>query len=353
MGILILRGSSASGGAIADGAAYTITGSGFGTRSTSQEWLGGLNGVIDSMANGDRFDQLGRAGWSLLTPSTSRYPTCSTERAWSRGKSLVHDTRGGAEYKQSLFFDATSYSSMYTSNKCYLAHDTLTTGYLQHKMIRWLRTETVVDGDGSYMANRLGATRDSFLNTFNSAGTSTYWMDGTAGTTPLPTAGSWYHLETWLKMNSTPGTADGYFRVRVTDPSAGTVLMDNVSTNRVYNGSSDSGTYRYICFQNYFGNADVGEPSGAGNGNAHGVMWWDDHLIQYGTSDDALKICYLTDASTWAASTVKEVQPVSSWADTSISLTINQGAHANLTGKYFHLFAGIPSAQVGSGILLA
>src|SRR5216117_1450965 len=60
-----------------------ITGTGFGTNAMRQEWLGGTTGVVDSLPDNTCFDQIGRAGWSLLTPSTQTYPHVSTERSWS------------------------------------------------------------------------------------------------------------------------------------------------------------------------------------------------------------------------------------------------------------------------------
>lgn len=325
MGIVLVRRAAAVSSGTADG--DTIVRTGPAATKPSVEWLGGLDGVVDSMSSGDRFDQLGRTGWALETPSTSRWPTCSVEQAWSRGKSIIHDTRGGSEYKQSLYFDtgASGYGCMYTSHDIYFDHDTLTSGYMQWKMMRWTRMQTVVDGDGSYIANRPNSV--GFLNTFNSAGIDTKWFDAGSPYEDLPTDTGWYRYETWTRLNSTPGTTDGYFRVKVTRRTDGVVVTDNAYTDIRQNGASDSGNYRYHCLQNYFGNADVGD-----GGNAHGRAWWDDHYVSWTTAKTGENVrAELCDSSTYSNGIICEVVSI---VGTDWSVKLNGAG----TGKYLALF---------------
>jgi len=252
---------TSTSGTVSDNQEVTITGSGFGSNALRQEFLGGTK--VDGLANGARIDQQGWANWSLLTPSTQTYPHVTTERGWSNGKSIAFDTRGTTEYKQTLFYDTGSggFNTLYTNALIYLDHNDLQSGsYLQWKMLRWYKTRDVLDHDqnlsGSYLSNRLNSI--SVFTGFNTDRQYAYWFDTAPMTSNLPGRRSWYRYETWTRMNSASGTANGYFRVRVTNPVTGAVVTDNQVTNVMYNASGDSGNFRWLVLQNYFGNASDG-----------------------------------------------------------------------------------------------
>lgn len=308
-------------GTVSDNQEVTITGSGFGSNSLRQEFLGGTR--VDGLANGARIDQQGWPNWSLLTPSTQMYPHVTTERGWSNGKSIAFDTRGTTEYKQTLFYDTGSggFNMLYTNALIYLDHNTLLSGsYLQWKMMRWYKIADVVDHgqnlSGSYMSNRLNST--SFFSTFNSSGQFTNWFDTAPTSMNLPGRGAWYRYETWVRMNSAPGTGNGLFRVRVTNPATGAVVTDNRVTNVMYNASGDTGNLRWLVLQNYFGNASDG--GYAQDFNAQAVSFWDDLYISQ--SEARVEIC---DQATYSACVNKEIQYPTSWADGSITVRLNKG----------------------------
>ena len=203
---------TSTNGTAADNQEITVSGSGFGSNALQQEFLGGTK--VDSLANGARVDQQSWPNWSLMTPSTATYPHVSTERGWSNAKSIAFDTRGTSEYKQTLFYDTGSagFSYLYTNGLIYLDHMDLISGsYLQWKMMRWYKVADVADHaqglSGTYLSNRVQSS--SFFSGFNSAGQYTNWLNG-AG---LPGRRAWYRYETWLRMNSAPGTGNGMFRV--------------------------------------------------------------------------------------------------------------------------------------------
>jgi hypothetical protein len=314
-----------------------ISGTGFGSNNLRQEWLGGTTGVIDAQAVGTRFDQLGRTGWSLMQPSTPTYPRVNAERSWSNGKSLVFDTRGTTEYKQTLFYDtgAAGYTNLYTNALIYLDHDTLMSGsYLQWKIMRWYKVADVLDHinnlSGAYMSNPMGSGHVGVFTGWNTdQGQYVYWFN-TDGRQNLPGRGAWYRYETWLRMNSSPGTADGRFRVRVTNPNTGAVVTDNTINNMVFNGRGDTGNFRYLVLQNYFGNASDGGYSQADN--AHGVAWWDD--IYVSQSEARVEVC---SQSTYAACTSREIQPASAWSDTSSSVKLNRGNKSDMASTYLYV----------------
>lgn len=306
--------------------------------------MGGSTGFIDSLPNGARIDQQGRAGWSLMTPSTATYPHVSTERSWSGGKSIAFDTRGTTEYKQTLFYDTGSagYQTLYTNALIYLDHDNLLPGsYLQWKIMRWYKVADVMDHaenlSGAYMSNPMGSGMVGVFTGWNTdQGHFVNWF--TSGSN-LPYKGAWYRYETWVKMNSAPGVADGLFRVKVTNPVNGTVVANNVISNVVWNGRGDTGNLRYLIIQNYFGNATDGGYSQAANGNA--VAWWDD--IYVSQSEARVELC---NAATWAQCTNREIQPASSWANGSITVKLNKGAQASVADAY--LYVTDPSGQVNA-----
>jgi hypothetical protein len=309
-------------GTVGDDEIVTLSGSGFGENALEQEWLGGASGFIDSLADGARFDQQNRPGWSLLTPSTATYPHVSTELAWSRGKSVAFDVRGTTEYKQSLFYDTGSagYAELYTNALIHLDHDELLPGsYLQWKMMRWTHTETVVDGDGGYMSNRLGST--AVFTTFAPSGQAAFWFESQFAAQNLPGKGAWYRYECWVRPNAS------YFRVRVTDPTTGAVVADNVRADMPYDTTTP---HRFWALQNYFGNATDGGYNQADNGNA--VAFWDD--IYASKTEARVEICA---ESTYTACQNREVQPASAWTDGSIEVRLNQGALSTLSHAYLYV----------------
>lgn len=325
-------------GVISDG--DTVVRTGPSATLPNVEWLGGLGGFVVSQPLNSEFMATSPSGWTLLPPSTSQRPTFNNEQTLNRPQCVIFDTRNTTEYKQTLFYDtgASGYSSMYTSKFIYLDHLTLTSGYLQWKMMRWTRTETVVDGDGGYMSNRPNSV--SFFSYFNSAGQTTKYFD-VGGAQNLPGRGAWYRYETWMSMNSSPGVADGTWRVKVSNPSTGATVVDNSYTDIAWNGSSDSGQLRYLVLQNYYGNADVGLPTGAGNGNAFGVSWWDDIYISWTTSGGGAQVrSELINASTYAASTVRTTNQINSIVGTSWSDKLNKGRHTqtDLSGLWLAQF---------------
>jgi hypothetical protein len=320
-------------GSIADNQEITINGSGFGSNALRQDFLGGQK--VDSLANGARVDQQGWPNWSLMTPSTATYPHVTTERGWSNGKSIAFDTRGTTEYKQTLFYDTGSagFTTLYTNSLIYLDHNDLQAGsYLQWKMIRWYKVADVVDHmnnlSGTYMSNRLNST--SFFSGFNSSGQYVSWFDTAPTAMNLPGRRAWYRYETWTRMNSAPGASDGYFRVRVTNPTSGAVVTDNRVSNVVYNASGDTGNLRYLVLQNYFGNASDGGFSQADNAQA--VAFWDDVYISQ--SEARVEIC---DQATYAACVNKEIQYPTSWANGQITVRLNKGNKASSVGTYLYV----------------
>jgi hypothetical protein len=54
--------------------------------------------------------------------------------------------------------------------------------------------------------------------------------------------------------------------------------------------------------------------------------------------DDTYARIMIGNASTWAASTIREIQIPSAWSGTSITVTLNQGSFNSLSGTYLYVF---------------
>lgn len=67
----------------------------------------------------------------------------------------------------------------------------------------------------------------------------------------------------------------------------------------------------------------------------------------------APKFLLLGDASTYATCTNFTICPYTSWASDNITATINQGVHANLTGKYWYAMSAPGTPINTTGVALA
>src|SRR4051794_9430921 len=108
----------------ADGDAYTITGTGFGTNvsSSNQVFLGGATGTLESIANGTNVRNSGSgllgSGWSYPGDEGA---VVSTIRSFNGTKSLLFDTLNGSVYQFGLTYDTGgAYKSIYARAIIYL-----------------------------------------------------------------------------------------------------------------------------------------------------------------------------------------------------------------------------------------
>lgn len=347
---------------------YTINGTGFGVRTAAENWLDkrisqlAVN-VVPINNNGSLWQD-----WSALQSSTGRYPYISSEQTWSRNRSYAFDVRASTgtagEYKQTLFLDtgAVGYTRMYTNCLIYLTYDNLLTGsYLQWKMMRWYNNADVLDGGngnnmrGGYLTQQIrpGATAsDTLFTGFQNAGTvgSPNVNQWVFYPQTLPKKGAWYRYETWMRQNTTPGTANGFFRLKCTDPTSNTAIADTSISNIIWNGAANDCLFRYLVLQNYFGNATdpahPGDPPFAQADNGNACAWYGSIYACFAGTDDAFKHVVMTDSNSFATAGYHETQPVSAWGNTDIPITMNQARFPTLAGKYFHMIGGTNEAPI-------
>ena len=142
------------------------------------------------------------------------------------------------------------------------------------------------------------------------------------------TTGAWHKWEVWLKKSSTATSTDG--AIKIWYDGAAEVSQENLCTHGfTFEDIMRIGEYN---LGNYY-------------------CEFDD--VYYDFSRARVEI---GDASSYEGCTIREIQPPTSWSDTSITITVNQGSFAD--GENVYLFVvdadGIPSAgngpiTIGSG----
>lgn len=225
--------------------------------------------------------------------------------------------------------------------------DVATLTQMQWKMLRLCYIAGVADDDTPNMAlfNWYQGSGVTWSNVYAGGGSAgSLAQDEGDGTTVLPD-GNWYDVEYYIIPN-TPGSANGSFTIRTRRLSDGVVTGNWVRTNCEFYAPGETNRYRWAVFQNYLGNET---PSGAPYPEN---LWTDDVYVQASTSNAAIPYVVLGDNIAYGSITKEEIQPWTSWSDTSIGITINKGGHSNLTGKYLYIMNSPGSPQSTTGIPL-
>jgi hypothetical protein len=357
MGRLVTRTSIvAGGGSIADGNAFTMNGSGFGTNSVTQVWTGGVNGIIESIASGTGL-KTGASGAGLLggnwvcnTGYSETQQWVSDLRSFSGTKSIRnrygYNVYSGGTYDTGNFQFAldydfgSGYQAIY-SNVCFnLENNGQTAGQVKFK--RWVGPDGSNYDDNDYPNVLLNQYGFAAFNLTADAGTLTR-TDSIAD--PIWSFDNWVRMEV-LFTPGTSGTANGSIQYRITLLTDGTVLSSGTISSATLWRNADP-AYSHFIIQGYISNEM--QSDGA-------ELFIDRDIYAVANlSGTTVKYVLLGDASTYAGCTKRllAVQPFSSWADTSIDITINKGPHTNLTGKYLYAMNGIDSAINSSGIALS
>jgi hypothetical protein len=350
----------------ADGDAYTITGTGFGTNISSgnQVFLGGAGGTLESIANGTNVrttDTTGLLGASWTYPG-AHGATVSNVRSYDGTKSLLFDTLNGAAYQFGVTYDTGgAYKSIYARAIIYL-DTTLDTSsnLLQLKTVRFSGGPGkcgggISDGDtpDTYLTQFWGGSGAYFPRAGGTGGCSgsnitdlgTLYL--TSGVALIP--GRWNLVELLFTPDSSAGATDGTMQVRSTDLSNNSVTGSDTFSGRKFWDAVNSGNpFRYIVYQFYHGNYPE-----TFTGTMRTFLDRDVYFAWNASSATAPKWVQLCDAANTASftsSTKCVVQKWNSWSSTSIGVTVNKGAHADLNNKYFYVMDGINSFINTTGI---
>jgi hypothetical protein len=332
---------------IVDGQSVTFSGSGFGTNvsASNQQFLGGVAGPVESLSNGADFSANLPSGW---TQGGNTHTVVSTTHVLNGTKSLLNDFNATNNWQfGSTFSTGTGQKALYIRASYYFINpNNQTTGQL--KLFRFT-SETAGNGiqdinSFAYFTRYYGGS-SSYIPNAGGANISTSEGGGTTGN--FVEVGIWVQAEMLLIPDSTAGAGDGSVQWRHIRLDTGAVDTDGLVTGRSFWTSGNSATpFSGITMQMGFYN----------EWNNPLSVWIDrDVYVQWNATGTTLKWVQLCNAATSAAFTTSTrcvIQKFTSWANTSITVTLNQGQFSSLTGLYFYAMNGINSFINTTGILL-
>lgn len=307
-------------GKIVDQMVIDLSGRGFGSNTLAIEWLGEHieSGTADS-------DVSLPAGWTAQeTSSAAQKPVYSTTRAYSGSKSIKSSWPSVDQYSSAFSYDMGSgQDSVYVSYWVYFNHAGSEAG--QWKKLRIRPNSSVTDIAGEIMFSTWyqsnGSLSQEYFASLCASGNPvenqcyvTSASDRWINSPDQLESGQWVRVEVYAAENSISGRSDGTLVYTLHKGSSIISVkryVGNLNTRDV--GINDK--WRYIIFQNYWGNIS------SGNGTQSSV-YIDDIFIQKGSQARV----EIGNASTWSACTHREIQIPVEWSDTSIKLKLNKGS---------------------------
>jgi hypothetical protein len=321
------------GQAVTDGGSFTITGSGFGTNALNIE---STSANIEAGIIGGKFT---KTGWTVSNTTTSYTGTIYTSgQAHSGTKSLLADFNVDTQYLGAYMYDTGgNINSLYVTWWMYVD---LNGDSGQFKVFRIRPDANVNDIRGEVMFSQWyfsNETPNNILTYTNCASSADATLNAQCypdaysdvyGTNKIP-ANQWVRVEVFGTESSDAGAKDGTYEIYVHTQNQVPQLINKNSRdwtdNIMTRATGITSQWRYIVWQNYWGN-DVTAQNGE-------KIYQDDHFIQIGTKARV----ELGNAATLAASTHREIQKPTSWADGSITFTLNRGSFGATDSVYLYV----------------
>jgi hypothetical protein len=128
----------------------------------------------------------------------------------------------------------------------------------------------------------------------------------------------WIRIEFYGRESSGDNIRDGVLDIKkLSETNLPMTYLKNGPWSGNIKTRADSGEerWRYVVFENYWGNIS----SGTGTKEA---VYFDDIYIQTGTQARV----EIGDSATWAGCKHREIQKPSAWSDTAITITLNKGS---------------------------
>ncbi len=323
----VLYGSNASGAVLSDvntNGHVTITGSGFGEKSTPQaRYFSDMEGMPVGQIP---------QGWYTLAGA----PAVSLTKAFS-GTQAVEFISDSDDFHQ-IAFDAGEFPSIFVFHgKMYIDNtaDTLTQYQLKH--IRLSSSEDVYRTNAEITTSIVlydsWWTSDGGDRWFNTGSPHVYY-DGSnsyAGSVSAPSdlfpMNTWFDYKVILRRSSAPGTPDGavYNYVNGELKSSKTDFTTH---------DADDGVWRYFM---------LGGSIVSGSGGVENMrIYYDDVYL-----DDTLSCVEIGDKSTYEECLALNPQPVIAWSDTSVDVNLNKGALVTGSTAYMYITdsSGVVSDQ--------
>jgi hypothetical protein len=296
-------------GVLEHGAAVSLIGGGFGTKSVAfpHRW-----DDFDSGAPGALLKDEASGGWYLYASQPGKEPRYSNARSrWPGSQSAYQDFTGG-NYNSTIALTNLPAGPIYMSGWFYL-----TTWGAPSRNVKLLQMragelheagwECRIDQYPSISAGHQyvgDCTGDPLADDWDIA--ANMWED------------SWHRIESWLDQG-TAEAGNGVWTVWIDGQPwtglSGTFMTRNCPFRRFYIG-------------HYFAE-DEGSPM------PEAERYWDELYVDFTRAR-----VELGDAPTWASCTHREVQIPKSWSPTSITITVNQGAFAQGQTAYLYVVNG-------------
>jgi hypothetical protein len=300
---------SGTSGTFTSGQAVTISGSAFGSGATSLEFVSSSD--IDSQTQGATF---AKTRWDATygTGDNVQMIVTTDQARRGAGTKVLHNKNtlhGSGSPNAAIYYNFPSPITNGTTLFISWWQRTTWTGTGQYKILRLETSPTVLDAAGQfqYFFHQNGA------GFFGLEENSADW----GSLNPATPQATWMRMDLYIPVSNTG------VRPVTTKYIPGSSVASATPSGTIPTHSSEDWTYAF--WQNYFGTDGNGDMTA-------GEVWQDAYYIQVG-NQARVELC---DSATWSGRQQCEIQPYSSFADTSISTTFNAGSFTSGT-KYLYV----------------
>lgn len=310
------------------------------------EWLGGMNGNIES---GDADGLFQKEKWSPDSDNTGFHaPRYTNAKSHSGSKSIISQYPQQSVWGSGFSYDhGAPFDEVYVTWWVYFEHFN---SQGQWKKWRLSPTGDYRDANGEIMQSDwydpLGATLQTYVmilcdrldySTCYPEGNVNYrWMEKTV---PV---GRWVRLELYAKQSSMASIPDGTLVYNMYTQDNTVIQLKNYQDSVTTRLKEDE-KWQYFQFQNYWGNITGGD-------GTKEKIYIDDVYIQVGSGKSRIEI---GDNKDWNLCKHREIQFPTKWSNSSITFNVNRGSFN--VGDTAYLFVvdvnGLPS--VGQEIKFA
>jgi len=317
---------SSTSGTWSDGNSVTISGSGFGTKSTAapaiwDDFDGGTNG--NSIAG--QSPVVGPS-WDTYTSHGTNPRYSNTGNRTNSTLCSLHDFVVSSQYNCSLEYISVESQVFFTFWWKYTKQQS----YYNRNTKPWVEYG---QGGGMWPSAYIGFGNPDYGDGSlrNSVQDQPHPTDGTLwGATNLTSVASdWIRIDQYLEQSS-PNVSNGTFKTWVHKPySGGGITFDCDSGENVYMTRTSSNNWRQWHFGSFF-SRDT-EPAGGGL-PADGYIYIDD--IYFDVTRARVEV---GNASTWSGCSQREIQRPTAWSSSSVTVVANEGGFSSLSGKYVYV----------------
>jgi hypothetical protein len=319
---------SSTSGTWSHGNSVTISGGGFGSKSTAAPkiWDDFESGSNSQSIEGE-YPIVGPA-WDAYTSHGTPPKYCSSGNRTNSALCSRHDFTVSSQYNCSLEYllvtDTAYFTFWWKYDKDGSDYNRNTKPWVEYGQSDGMWPAAYIGfGNPDYGD---GGIRNSVQDQPTMPSDGTLW--GSTGLTSVDE--TWIRIEQYLEQSS-PDTSNGTFMTWMHKPYAGTpaITFDMNSGENSYETRTGSSQWRQWHFGSFFAR-DV-EPAGGG-GPIDAYIYVDD--LYFDVTRARVEI---GNASTWSGCTWREIQRPTAWSGSSITVVVNEGGFGSLSGKYVYV----------------